>query len=69
MQIESKNASLLGFFAELPLILFKDNANREQNASLLVFFACSAPKHIKRYVESQTITNKIEKKTKFCLLL
>ena len=45
MQIESKNASLLGFFA------------------------CSAPKHIKRYVKSQTITNKIEKKTKFCLLL
>ena len=34
MQIESRISSLLEYYAEMKLILCKDNANREQNIKL-----------------------------------
>ena len=39
MQTESITSSLLERFAEVPLILCKDNANREHKSSLLERFA------------------------------
>ena len=49
MQTESRDASLLASYAEVQLILYKDNANREQRCKLACKLCRGAAYLIQRY--------------------
>ena len=49
MQTESRDASLLAIFAEVQLILCKDNANREQRCKLACNLCRGAAYLMQRY--------------------
>ena len=67
MQTESRDASLLAIFAEVQLILYKDNANREQRCKLacnLCRGAAYLMQRYEQYVRFARVARKKEERTR-----